>query len=321
MEQPLISVIVPIYNVEEYLPQCIESIIGQDYQNIEVFLVNDGSTDSSGKICDEYAKKDSRITVIHQENQKASKARNAGLDKSSGEYISFIDGDDTVEPNIYTQCIDFIKKNNLDVVVFNCNIYREDKKETVTMIYPNGTVKSGAEMRDISLLDLLGGQVCFKLYSKECFKNVRFPAGRIYSDLAISHLTYDRIDRVGFLDQCLYNYFIRSTGTSLSPKPYKNYHVFLAFQEKYEYAKKKVPDMESRCLSKAAETALAVHSDYAKYQWNGTDMYLTETEAFLGEHKKEILRNKKIRLSKKMAIGLLLANKQVYYALYKIIKR
>lgn len=94
MEQALISVIVPVYNVEKYLPECVESIISQTYDNLEVILIDDGSTDRSGKICDEFAEKDSRIVVIHQKNSGVSAARNRGLDLCRGEYISFVDSDD-----------------------------------------------------------------------------------------------------------------------------------------------------------------------------------------------------------------------------------
>lgn len=319
MNEFLISVIVPIYNVEQYVAQCIESILNQTYKNLEIILVDDGSTDNSGQICDKYAQLDPRIHVIHQENMKASAARNAALDICTGEYISFIDGDDTIQPNMYSRCMEFIRKKNVDVVVFNCNVTRNGVKEETTSMFPDGTVKTGEEIRDLSLLDAMGGQVCFKLYKRICYENVRFPKGRIYSDLAISHLTYEKISRVGFLEEGLYNYSIRSSGTSLQPKPYKNYHIFLGYKEKYEYAKEKSLPLESHCLANAAIKAVAVHNDYLRHKWDSVDDYLADTTAFLKAHKKEVLSNKFITGMRKVSLRLFYLNSRLYYGLYKFV--
>lgn len=113
---PLISIIVPVYNVENYLSQCIESIINQTYRNIEIILIDDGSTDNSGKICDEYAEKDSRIMVLHQSNGGHTKARQAGLAKSSGEYIAFIDSDDWIDNDLYEKMIRILNKFKVDII-------------------------------------------------------------------------------------------------------------------------------------------------------------------------------------------------------------
>ena len=117
-----ISIIVPVYNVEKYLSQCIESIINQNYKNIEIILVNDGSTDKSGDICDSYSLKDNRIKVIHKKNEGVSIARNTGLKVATGEYIAFVDGDDFVHEYIYTKLINIINNSKYDLVM--CRFYR-----------------------------------------------------------------------------------------------------------------------------------------------------------------------------------------------------
>ena len=123
-----ISVIIPVYNVEQYLKQCLDSVINQSMKNLEIILVNDGSTDCSGDICDKYAQKDSRITVIHKENQGLAAARQTGLDAAHGEYIGFIDSDDWLEPEMYEEMYRAAKSEDVDIVF--CNVYRnEDKKE------------------------------------------------------------------------------------------------------------------------------------------------------------------------------------------------
>ena len=130
----LISIIVPIYNVEKYLKKCIDSIINQTYKNLEIILVDDGSPDNCGKICDEYAKKDNRIKVIHKENGGVSSARNVGVENATGEYIGFVDSDDYIEKDMYEVLINNLKKENADIsIISNYEVYKnkiiENKKK------------------------------------------------------------------------------------------------------------------------------------------------------------------------------------------------
>ncbi len=127
----LISVIIPIYNTQEYLPQCLDSVINQTYENLEIILVDDGSTDGSGEICDEYAKRDARVVVIHRENGGESCARNAGLDVAKGEYIAFCDCDDWLETNMYSVLIHEAVSNNLDIIASSWISEAEHKTEKI----------------------------------------------------------------------------------------------------------------------------------------------------------------------------------------------
>ncbi|MBT8394071.1 MAG: glycosyltransferase, partial [Bacteroidia bacterium] len=137
---PLISVIVPIYNVERFLPRCIESIMGQSYPNLEIILIDDESPDNCGAICDAYSEKDDRIIVIHQKNAELSGARNSGLDIATGEYISFVDSDDWMEPDMLQEMLSFALKNGLDVVEcgsIKSNEQRDDKNYSSGVIETN----------------------------------------------------------------------------------------------------------------------------------------------------------------------------------------
>ena len=152
---PKISVIVPVYNVEKYLRKCIESILNQTFREFELILVDDGSTDSSGKICDEYALKDSRIKVIHKENGGASSARNAGLDVAKGEYIGFVDSDDWIEMDMYGELYRLIKENNTDISVCGINNIKDIKyknenlKEKIQIIKKEGEECTAPKILDI----------------------------------------------------------------------------------------------------------------------------------------------------------------------------
>ncbi len=127
--QALISVIIPVYNVEEYLSECIDSVLNQTYENYEIILVNDGSTDSSGEICDEYVEKDERITVIHQKNGGPSITRNTGLENANGKYIYFLDSDDYIENNSLELLVNTAESNNADLVFFDAHSFADDGSE------------------------------------------------------------------------------------------------------------------------------------------------------------------------------------------------
>ena len=117
LSRPLLSVIVPVYRVETYLPKCLDSLVGQTYADLEIILVDDGSPDRSGAICDEYAARDSRIVVIHQENRGASQARNAGLDRATGEFVAFVDSDDYLDFSMYENLMKAVVEYDADIVI------------------------------------------------------------------------------------------------------------------------------------------------------------------------------------------------------------
>ena len=166
--KPLISVIVPIYNVEKYLPQCIESILRQTYTNLEIILVDDGSPDSCPQICDDYAAKDSRIKVIHQANSGVSAARNSGLKIAKGKYIGFIDGDDYIEPDMYEYLYNLI-------TVYEGNISVCTVTDKPTLI----KTQKPLAIPSIKAFTLLYKQsyVCNKLFCARIIKNIRFTHG------------------------------------------------------------------------------------------------------------------------------------------------
>ena len=167
-----ISVIVPVYNVESYLEECLESIIIQTYSNLEIILVNDGSTDNSGKICDLYNKKDNRIKVIHKENGGLSSARNEGLKIATGKYISFIDSDDfLLHKNVYSEMINIIERENSDLVHGDALKYYSDlKKESFNNLKNRGNFIGTLDSEEFFLMSLnkiIYAPVCFNLYRKE----------------------------------------------------------------------------------------------------------------------------------------------------------
>ena len=222
MNNDLISVIVPIYNVEKYLPECIESIINQTYKNIEIILVEDGCIDNCGQICDEYAKKDDRIKVVHKNYSGVSGARNAGLDHAKGKYISFVDSDDYINEQYLEKLYNAIIKNNTKIA--QCNFIRVDdnKNEIYRRGYKgNLKIKTGYDMIKDIYIDKCWENIIIwnKLYYKDLFDEIRYPIGKIHEDDFVTPKILYSVDRVAIVEEYLYNY--RKNQNSIMGKNFK----------------------------------------------------------------------------------------------------
>ena len=216
MDNILISVIVPIYNVEDYLTRCLNSIINQTYHNLEIILVDDGSTDNSGLICDEYQKYDKRIKVIHQENGGLSFARNIGLDNALGDLISFVDGDDFIELTMLEElkkCMD-ITNSDISVCdfynVYGSNKIRNTNNREEILILKNKDKFNALQSEYKSIYPSAWN----KLYKKELFDNIRYPNGKIYEDSFIICDLLNKAKIVSYITKPLYNYVYRKDSIS-----------------------------------------------------------------------------------------------------------
>lgn len=211
-----ISVIVPVYNVEKYLSQCLDSIIHQTYKNLEIILVDDGSTDSSGLICDNYSQKDKRIKIIHKCQGGLSDARNAGLKIATGEYISFIDSDDFIDKNMYSILINNTQKYNSDIVWFNYYNYYSKKH------FINSSIIKNNDLYDLSSSDKIkfaknlfyqykmDAHVWAKLYKRSIFNNIKFPYGKLFEDIFVLLPILSNAKIISTIPDCLYFYRNRS---------------------------------------------------------------------------------------------------------------
>lgn len=216
----LISVIVPVYNVEKYLERCIDSLLVQTYKNLEIILVDDGSTDKSGKICDSYRVQDSRVVVIHKVNGGVSSARNVGIDSSRGEYIGFIDSDDWVDERMYEVLLRNLILYEADIS--DINSITIDHYEIIKNKAEKIDVKDGQDMlRDYFMLDKYS--VCRKLYKKSIIGNIRFPVGKINEDICTNFKFLKNAKRIVKSSLIMYYYFSNPnsiTGTVFKEKDF-----------------------------------------------------------------------------------------------------
>ncbi len=216
--EPLISVIVPVYNVEKYLEKCIDSILAQTYKNLEIILVDDGSTDNSGKICDEYEKKDARIKVVHKENEGQAVARNYALEICKGEYIAFVDSDDFIEADMFEIMMNAIIRGEHDVAI--CGVkFCECKTGRIQSVSYTDEVLLGDA--DLLMLRYLTGKVRSvmwdKLYKAELFKTVRFPRLRSREDFYVLPELLGAVNSFVEIPDCKYIQNIREGSTEQKP--------------------------------------------------------------------------------------------------------
>lgn len=217
---PDVSVIVPIYNVDKYLNRCIDSIINQIFTNIEIILVNDGSLDTSPQICDNYARADSRIKVIHKKNGGLSDARNTGIAASSGRYLAFVDSDDYIDPSYIAVLYYAAERNKCEISYCNYAIYRQEKgtHKTINFRKPMPGVTSGKKICKLTVRDFRSrAYVWNKLYKRELFfneDNIRFPK-MYFEDTATTPRLMFFAKRVVVVDKCLY-YYTKRKGSIVS---------------------------------------------------------------------------------------------------------
>lgn len=226
----MISIIIPVYNVSQYLNECIQSVINQSYQNFECILIDDGSSDGSETICDQWTQHDNRIRVIHQPNQGVSKARNKGIAEAQGEYIAFIDSDDWIDSNYLNTLLRPIEESNVDLVV--CGLQQHYSNET----FKNYSYKTGIihierqdtkAFTDINKKFLLFGPV-IKLYKRTIIQthNIHFPPEYTYGeDLLFNYNYLEYVKAIYIIDQCLYHYRIIGNGTLSSIKRINQFEI------------------------------------------------------------------------------------------------
>lgn len=227
----MISVIIPVYNVEKYLCECIDSVLGQTYQDYEVILVDDGSTDSSGTICDKYAETNSRIKVIHRKNGGLSEARNTGFDAANGEYIYFLDSDDYIRADALERMYEASKKTNADIYFFEAEVFYDDKENVDnSVLYERksdyGTISSGKAAKKMMLENEFYTVVYLHLYRRQFLieNKIRFYPGILHEDNLFSPLAFVRAKSVTHIHDKLYYRRMRSGSIMTTKFDHRNFH-------------------------------------------------------------------------------------------------
>lgn len=262
--EALISVIIPVYNTEKYLKKCVESVLSQTYTNLEVYLVDDGSTDSSGTICDKYGEQDSRVKVIHKKNGGQGTARNMALDACSGKYISFVDSDDSIEPDMLQEMLSKLQEEAAYLAICGFIIdngirLTEHPKECNEKIYSNEEL-----MKDYVCTDLIFTGPCNKLYRRELFNGIRFPEFRAHEDAFIMHRILGQCKKAVFVGKHLYIQFLREGSTEKSKFSEKKLTLLDCADELLTYYQKYYPQLYQYVAYKKVNEIAIVMADILK---------------------------------------------------------
>lgn len=249
MNSSLISVIVPIYNVESYLDKCIESIVNQTYQNIEIILIDDGSTDICPEKCDFWAIKEQRIKVIHKENGGLSDARNAGIAIAQGEYVAFVDSDDWIETDFIENMLKRMIQDDSDVVSSGVKwVSEDDSLLNEVTVAEDEIVDTHTAMREIISDGKLKQHVWNKLYKREQIADIPFEKGKYHEDVFWSYQVFGRAKKISLMKASFYHYVQRSSSIMGEKYSVKRLDTLDAMLQRCEYIKLNFPDLYNMAL-------------------------------------------------------------------------
>ena len=306
-----ISVIVPVYKVEKYIHKCVNSILQQTFADIEVILVDDGTPDRCGEICDEYARQDCRVKVIHKENGGLSDARNVGMAHASGEYLIFIDSDDHIEPDMLEYMYMRLADSGADMAT--CGLYEVYNDRIEQQKEEKDFVCSGEEaFRYILQGHTIRGEIWNKLIRRSCIENLRFPKGKLYEDIYFTADMMQRVKKVAVGTKPKYYYLHRED--SITGQPYRPqlYDVIEGYTKNYKIVKKKFPALkeEAECLWLWSRfivlDKMLLEKNYRMIEGR------KELVLFIRRHIVRILKNKYFNLSRKISAMVLFFHVGLY---------
>lgn len=263
---PLISVIVPVYKVEDYLDRCVRSIVSQHYRQLEIILVDDGSPDSCGAMCDAWAEKDCRITVIHKKNGGLSDARNAGMAVATGEMMGFVDSDDWISPEMYQLLYENMRENGSDIAACGVEMVWEDDMESRMLTKPGCCVLDGQQaMGAIIEESVLKQPVWYKLYKTELIRNIPFAVGKYHEDVFWSYQAIGAAKLVSVTDIPCYHYMQRKGSIMGAGFSEKRLDILEAKVRRLEYVKRNYPALLAQAQSELFMFCLWVEQMNEKY--------------------------------------------------------
>ena len=314
---PEISIIVPVYNTENYLRRCIDSILDQSFENFELILVNDGSTDNSGKIIDEYKSKDKRIKVIHKENGGQGSARNRALDIAKGNYIGFVDSDDWIHRDMYKCMYKFITEDNTDIVQVDHDIVKEyikDKKcnlSDIEVICIENIIEKFADCNSFEILPFIFP--VNKLYKKEIWKELRFPEGKFAEDLRVIYKIYFKVPKFKIIDFKFYNYYMSSNSSTRGEFNIKKLEDIEAWEEVVKFIDDNNPSINI-CNLKAIYCRRILRYYFKCYKYKDIQK---ELKRKFNANFKYVLKSKKMNYKEKSVYVIFFINAKLCRFIYK----
>ncbi len=319
-QNELITMIVAIYNVEPYLSVCLESVRNQTYKNLDIILIDDGSTDGCPGICDAYGEKDDRIRVIHQANRGLSGARNRGIEEAKGEIVTFVDADDRLHPQFCEILYRRMKETEADVSVGNYEfIHRIDEEKPDRTRETECFTKTGYEAQFLfynGAMCIRNGVACMKLYRKHCFDSIRFPEGRIHEDSFVMPFIYDTVRKVTYTDAVVYYYLVR-TGSITGSYHLKRLDQLEAQRQVLSlYRERGYRELYAKACESYLHSIRNHYFDVKRYFPHEKEVLKELDETFEQVYKKEL--DTALSRAARLEFGLFCLNKKLYYIVWKL---
>ena len=315
MSQPLISVIVPVYKVEPYLHRCVDSILAQTYPHIEVVLVDDGSPDQCGAICDEYARQDSRVIVVHRKNGGLSAARNSGLEVCHGDYIGFVDSDDYIHPEMYEQLYNDITRFNTSLAFCHTDVIRHGKGDGKK--YGSGSeVQPKTYVMRRALEESIWWSAGTKLYHRSLFDNIRYPEGKTNEDLPVTIRIYDRCDQIAINFNKLYYYCIREGSITTSKLNPQKFDILDNASYVTNYLRKTHPELVKVAQGILLSNALGLLIKLRHYQDNDLETEMQKTISIIRHHWPSLLTNHHMSIWQRILLTAANLHPRVLYSIF-----
>lgn len=319
MENALISVVVPVYNVEKYVKKCLDSLIAQTYKTIEIIVVDDGSTDSSLSICTKLSLIDSRIVVFHKENGGLSDARNYGIKRAKGSYVTFVDSDDFVDSNMIEELFCNAAVNNCEISICGKTVEYENGGSTTKCKGNELKVFTDKESSLIALnsYGLFNMSAWGKLYSIKLFTDIEFPVGKKCEDFYVMHLLFSKANGIVFFDKPLYHYLQRSG--SISHNAIIDYSYLDASKEQMEFINIHYPHINYVGITAFVFANIGVINNYSRLKIKCSKQEKRELKITVKRNLKYVLRNKYIPVYKKIQAIAFAVSVNLYICVLKIV--
>lgn len=302
MNNPLISIIIPIYKVELYLRKCVDSVLAQTYTNLEIILVDDGSPDDCGKICNEYAEKDKRVVVIYKKNGGLSDARNAGLDIMKGEYVAFVDSDDWVSQKYIGDMYENLRKYDADISLSGTiYVYENNKKDTVLPISKNeGLYTQKEAVENLFYQKGIFPSACSKLYKTELFDTIRYPKGKLNEDSATTYKIFCLCNKISYTNANNYYYLQRIGSIENSLFSPKKMDAIDIVDEMVVWISENKPEYKNAAICRLVGMNLRIYREIIRS--NGK--FLTEKKRItnnIKKYRRQIIFNVNVKLKIRLA--------------------
>lgn len=314
---PLISVIIPIYNLEKYIDDCLKSVTEQTYTNLEILIVNDGSTDLSGEKCAKWAEQDSRIVYINKGNGGAASARNAALDVCKGDLYVFVDGDDGISPEYIQILYNHLAERDADIAICGWVDRRENEHVEAVGTGKDCFVYDKTEaLRKLLYQEEYDTAMWCKLYKRELFEGLRFQEGNIYEDIELIYKVFERAASVVYTPYTGYFYLLRESGTTLKSFSVKKMDLIDVVEEMDAYLCGKYPELAGACASKFVRANFHIYLQIPRTE--EFEKERTRIENNINRYRKNVIKDPRVRKGTKAALILSGISYGLFYKLKEL---